>query len=211
MAETVSGILSDLQTEAQVDATTAQLLRDLNRRWSTMLSDAKAYRKQITVGTTVAGTGFYAVTAIELYSLAVAGVPYDRAKRRDAYEYAQGRLWWWPSELGLAYPDANSSAAKGVTLLPTPDTSGLSITGFAAVAPPDLTNDASGDTLLTANLETDLMGPLTSGVMADRYRRDHRWDLVPSAEADFSMGVEKLRRRTARRFRNAGPTQIRVA
>jgi hypothetical protein len=208
--ETVSGIIADLTSESQVDATSAQLLRDLNRRWASMLSDAKAYRKQVSVGTTTAGTAFYALSVLEAYYFSVDGAPFGKARRPDIYGYEQGALVWVGQDTGLIVADANASGIKGITLIPTPSESGLAIEAFAAVSPPELTNDAAGDTLLTANLETDLMGPLTSGVMADRYRRDHRWDLVASAEADFSNGVEKLRRRAARRFRGSGPSQIRI-
>jgi hypothetical protein len=211
MAETVQGVLDDLRTESNVDATEPQLLRDLNRRWSAMLSDARAYRKVISIGNTVAGTAFYAVSATELFTLTVDGVPYEKARLGDSYAHSQDRLLWWPVDVGLAVPDADAAAVKGVTLIPTPGTSGLAIAGLAAVDPPELTIDAAGNTLLNAHLERDLIGPLTAGVLAERHWREHRPDLARENEARFDFGVEKLKRRARRRFRQAGPSQIRVA
>ena len=45
MPETVQGIIDDVISEASVDATAAQVLRDLNRRWAQLLSEARAYRR----------------------------------------------------------------------------------------------------------------------------------------------------------------------
>lgn len=210
MAETVQGLIDDVVNESGVDATQPMVLRDLNRRWSQMLSDAKAYRKQVTVGTTTAGTAFYAVSALEVYYFAVDGAPYGKARRQDIYGYSLGTLIWVGLDQGLVVADADATGIKGVTLIPEPTETGLSITMFAAVEPPELTADAAGDTLLTANLERDLMGPLTDGVMSDRYRREHRWDLAATAEASYAGGVDKLRRRANRRFRGSGPAQVRI-
>lgn len=210
MAETVAGILDDLQQESNVSGTRPQLLRDLRRRFSSMLVDARAYRKLVTVGPTVAGQAFYAVAAVEVHELTVDGVPYSQARRGDPYAYSMGRLVWVPSDVGLAMPDADASAVRGVSLIPTPATAGLSIKVFATVDPPELTEDVSGDTLLNAQLERDLIGPLTAGVLAERAWREHRPDLAASNEARYDAGVEKLRRRARRRFRGDGLSQIRL-
>jgi hypothetical protein len=211
VAETVAGILDDLLAEHQVDAPRSSLLRDLNRRWAMLLNGARAYRKTASFGNTTANVPFYALAGVvELYDLYVDGAPYGKARRPDRYGYSQGTLLWVGPAEGLIVADADANAVKGITLIPTPGQSGLAISGFAAMHPPELTEDGAGNTLLNAHLESDLVPALTSGVLAERYRRDHRWDLVQGAESDFGTAVQELLRRTRRRFRNSGPTQIRV-
>ena len=164
----------------------------------------------MTIGPTVSGTAFYAAPMLELYALTVAGVPYGKGRRTDVYDYSTGALTWTGRDGGLAVADANASGIQGLTLIPTPGTSGLAIEAYAAVVPPDLTADAAGDLLLQANLETDLIEPLIAGVLASRYWREGRPDMAGVSEQRFDGGSEKLRRRAARRYHNAGPAQIRV-
>jgi hypothetical protein len=131
-------------TEASFDVTTTQALTWLNRSWRTMLGRARAYRKTVSFGNTVANDATYDAPAgiVELYSLEVAAVPYGRARREDVYWNTQGRLaWTYQGETGLFYPDATTGAVSSITLVPTPTTAGLAMTGLAATYPPDLTND----------------------------------------------------------------------
>lgn len=211
MAETVSGLVSALVDESSFDVTPTQALTWLNRSWRTMLSRARAYRKTVSFGTTVADDQTYDAPAgvIELYSLEVAGVPYGRARREDVYWDTQGRLTWtYQGETGLFYPDATASAVQSVTLIPVPG-AGLAITGLAATSPPDLTNDGTGDTLLNAWADGHFEA-LISGAMAIGYRREGNAGLRADAQATFDNEVEELRRDVKRRWRGPGPTQIRV-
>lgn len=213
MAETVSGLQDAIVQEASFDVTNTQALTWLNRRWRLMVGRARAYRKTISVGSTTAGTQFYSLTGVlEVYEVTVAGVPYSIARRGDAYEDVQGRLvWTGQGEKGLFVPDANSSAARGISLIPLPDTSGLAISAFAALEPPDLTADATGDTLLGAVLDGELIEALIAGAMAIGYRREGNIPLARDNDAVFDAAADEFRRITKRRYRGPGPTQIRTA
>lgn len=226
MAETVQSLLDAIQQEASFDVTSATALIWLNRRWRTMLGRARAYRKTVTIGTTVIGTRFYPVAGslgvLELYSLEVAPydaatnsfpapVPYGRARRPDGYSNRMGRLsWGFQSEVGLFYADASGAAVQGVTLIPTPTVTGSQITGFAACEPPDLTNDASGNTLLGAALDGEYVEGLVLGALATGYRREGNVGLAQAHEAIFDRDTDELRRLARRRFRGPGPTQVRA-
>jgi hypothetical protein len=174
VADLVTDLQSAIVTEASFDVTNAQALVWINRRWRAMIGRARAYRKTISVGTTVASTQFYALTGVlEVYEVTVAGVPYSRARRGDAYEDTQGRLvWTGQGETGLFVPDATSTAARGISLIPIPTSSGSAISAFAALEPPDLTADATGDALLAANLDGEFVEALIAGAMAIGYRRE---------------------------------------
>jgi hypothetical protein len=212
MAETVSGLVTALTDEASFDVTTTQALTWLNRSWRTMLGRARAYRKTVSFGNTVANDATYDAPAgvVELYSLEVAAVPYGRARREDVYWNTQGRLaWTYQGETGLFYPDATTGGVSSITLVPTPTTGGLAMTGLAATYPPDLTSDTAGDTLLVAYADGRYEG-LIAGAMAIGYRREGQVGLRADAKAEFDQETEELRRDTKRRYRGPGPTQIRV-
>lgn len=210
--ETVNGLVLALTDEASFDVTPTQALSWLNRAWQTMLTRARAYRKTVSFGNTAANDATYDAPAglIELYSLEVAGVPYGRARREDVYGYSQGRVTWTGmGETGLFYPDSTASAVSSVTLIPTPTSAGLAITGLAATAPPELTNDAAGDALLTGYADGHYEA-IIAGAMAIGYRREGNLGARQDAQMEFDTHVEELRRDTKRRFRGPGPTQIRV-
>lgn len=213
MADAVSDLQSAVVTEASFDVTNAQALVWINRRWRAMVGRARAYRKTISVGSTTAGTQFYALSSVlEVYEVTVAGVPYSIARRGDAYEDVQGRLvWTGQGEKGLFVPDSNSSAARGISLIPLPDTTGLAISAFAATEPPDLTADGTGDTLLQTVLDGEFVEALIAGAMAIGYRREGNIQLARDNDAVFDAGADEFRRITKRRYRGPGPTQIRVA
>lgn len=212
MADAVADLQTAIVTEASFDVTNPTALVWINRRWRAMVGRARAYRKTISVGNTTAGTQFYALTGVlEVYEVDVAGVPYSPARRGDAYEDAQGRLaWTGQGEKGLFVADANSSAARGISLIPLPSTSGLAITAFAATEPPDLTADATGDALLASVLDGEFVEALIAGAMAIGYRREGNVQLARDNDAVFDEGADEFRRIVKRRYRGAGPTQIRT-
>ena len=215
MAETVSQLVDDVITEGGFDVDTTRALRWLNRRWRFMVSEARAYRKTVTVATTSAGAAFYPFSPVEAYSFEVAGVPFGKARRPDIYGYSQGTLVWTSASGlnggGLIVTDASSAGARGITLIPTPTTDGDAITSFAALLPPDLTSDSTGDALLAAVLEGDFADELVAGAVATGMQRSEaRPDLGATFEAQFQSGVERLRLRERRRLRGPGPAQIRI-
>jgi hypothetical protein len=212
MAETVAQLVTAIVDEASFDVTSSQALVWLNRSWRTMLHRARAYRKTVSFGTTTAGDATYNAPdgIVELYSLEVNGVPFGRARREDVYWNTQGRLTWTgQGETGLFYPDETTGAVRQVTLLPTPVTSSLTIVGLAAVSPPDLTDDAAGNTLLVTYADDRYEG-LIAGAMAIGYRREGNAGLRADAKTEFDQETEELRRDVKRRYRGPGPTQIRV-
>jgi hypothetical protein len=212
MAETVAQLVTAIVDEASFDVTSSQALVWLNRSWRTMLGRARAYRKTVSLGTTVANDATYDAPAgiVELYSVEVAGVPYGRARREDVYWDTQGRLvWTGQGETGLFYPDATAAAVSSITLIPAPTTAGQAMTGLAATYPPDLTSDATGDTLLVAYADNRYEG-LIAGAMAIGYRREGNAGLRADAKTEFDQETEELRRDVKRRYRGPGPTQIRV-
>jgi hypothetical protein len=212
MAESVSGLQDAIVQEANFDVTATQALTWINRKWRMMLGRARSYRKMISVGTTTANTAFYSLTGVlEVYEVTVAGVPYSRARRGDPYEDAQGRLvWTGQGEYGLFVPDASASAVNGIRLIPTPTSTGLAIGAFAALEPPDLTADATGDALLAANLDGEFIEALIAGAMAVGYQREGNEGLARANEARFDDGADEFRRIVKRRYRGPGPTQIRT-
>jgi hypothetical protein len=212
MADTVADLQTAVVTEANFDVTNAQALVWINRRWRAMVGRARAYRKTISVGTTSTTSAFYPLPGVlEVYEVTIAGVPAAPARRGDAYEDTQGRLvWTYQGEKGLFVPDANASAARGITLIPAPTTAGLAIGAFAATEPPDLTADATGDTLLQTVLDGEFVEALIAGAMAVGYRREGNLQLARDNDAVFDEGADEFRRITKRRYRGAGPTQIRT-
>jgi hypothetical protein len=212
VADTVQNLVDDVRVEGGFDVLEATALRWLNRAWRRMTSEARAYRKTVTVGTTAVGTAFYAFSPIEAYSFEVGGVPYAAgARRSDRYASSQGTLWISPDGSGLVSGDADSTGAKGITLVPTPSTAGLAITSFAAVMPADLTIDATGNTLLAAVLEGDFHDGLVAGAVATGLKRlERRADEAGPFDQDFAVETERLKRRTRTRYAGAGPAQIRI-
>lgn len=210
MADSVAQLIEDVRGEGGFDATEAQVLRWLNRKWFQMVTEARAFRKAVAVGTTTAGEAFYPFSPVEAYSFELNGVPYGRARRPDVYAQEQGRLVW-EGDGGLILGGADIAGVRGITLIPAPEEDGLEITSFAAVKPDPLTNDAAGDALLLAVLEDEFSDELVAGAIATalgRLRR--RPDLAASYEQVFGGGVDRLLLRTKRRFRGGGPAQIRV-
>jgi hypothetical protein len=209
VTETVTGLQDALINEASFDITATQALAWINRRWRLMIGRARAYRKTLTIGPTVAATAFYPVPgAIEVFEVAVDSAPYGRGRRGDPYQESQGSLRW--SGTGLFVPDATATAVRGITLIPIPVRAGLPITAFAALEPPDLTADAAGDTLLTTILDGEFIEPLIAGAMATGYRREGNLGLARDNDAMFDAAADELLRITRRRFRGPGPTQIRT-
>lgn len=210
MSESVQGILDEVAAADVLDVTPTQALKLLNRRWRVMCSEARAYRKTVAVATTSAGVSFYAFKPVEAFSFEVAGVPYGKARRPDIYASSQGALWVTPDGAGVILSDANASGVDGITVIPTP-AAGLAITSFAAVKPPDLTNDATGDALLVQVLDDDFAEELAAGVLAAGLGlREATVGMAGPYEQAFAAGVERLRRRTKLRFRGQRPAQIRV-
>lgn len=212
-ADTVQNLVDDVRVEGGFDATEPQALRWLNRSWRRMVGEARAFRKVVAVGNTVAGTAFYAFPAgtVEVYSFELAGVPYGRARRGDIYPASQNTLVWsGPNGSGLIVPSASSAGVPGVELIPVPS-SVKALTAFAAMIPDDLTIDSPGNALLAQVLGGDFHDELVAGAVAIGLKRlERRADEAAPFERDYALGTERLRLRTRRRFRGPGPAIVRV-
>jgi hypothetical protein len=205
MADNVDTLVAEILSV--VDVSTTEALTQLNRRHRTMVARAKCLRKRIAVASTTANVAEYPLDVIELYALEVAGVPYGKARRPDIYGYSQGTLLWsGPDGSGLIVADADAAGVTGITLIPTPTQTGLAITAFAAVKPDDL---AAGGPASTIKVDNDFYNALVEGACATFLRRIGEGD-PGTGEQIFDGACEEMRRRAARRFRGAGPAQIRV-
>lgn len=212
--ETVAGLRDTIVQDASMDVSSSTALSWLNRSWRRIIGEARAYRLWIDVGDTVAGTGFYPVPGVlEVFDLRVAGVPYTRARRGDSYSDQQGRLsWTWMGEIGLFEPGADATAARGVTLIPEPETSGLEVLVFAATVPPELTADTDGDDLLAAVLDgEEISMGLVGGALEWGYMFESNVALADRCANLRQADTEKLAGTTRSRFRGPGAAQIRLA
>lgn len=206
MADTVQTLLDEIVSV--VDVTQAEALTALNRRHKAMVAHARSFRKQVAVGNTVAGQAFYTLTdIIELYALEIAGAPYTKARRPDIFGYAQGVVSWEGlTGTGLIVEDANASGVQGLTLIPTPTTSGSAIVAYAAIKPADL---VAGDAAAAIKVDDDFFNALVEGATATYLARQGE-GTPGELEARFDAACEKMRRRARRRFRGPGPSQIRI-
>jgi hypothetical protein len=207
--DTVQTLLNEAVAAEGFDATQAQLLLWLNRRHKEMVAEARAYRDKVSIGPTVAGTGFYAVTdVVETYAVEVNGVPFSKARRPDIYSFAQDTMFWvGPDGAGFVVEDVNASSVQGFTILPEPTESGLTIEVVAAVLPPTL---VAGDAASALKVDADCYDGLISGVIATGLLRAGNANAAASHEAIYAGVTEKLRRRVKRRLNTTGPAQIRI-
>lgn len=207
--DSVQALLNEAVGADGFDATQAQVLLWLNRRHRDMVARSRAYRDRVSVGPTVAGTAFYAVSdVVETYNVEVAGVPYSKGRRPDVYADSQGALrWMGPDGSGFVVEDVNASSVLGFTLIPVPDTSGLAIDVWAAVMPATL---VAGDAATALKVDADCYDGLISGVIATGLARAGQLDLSERHERAFEAAVEKMRVRVKQRYRTIGPAQIRL-
>lgn len=206
MSQTAQEIVSEVIGGWSFDVDAATGLRWLNRRHKTMVRRARLNRKTATVGTTTADQGHYVIDALDIYSVEVDGVTYNKALRRDERAWRAGRLRWTPSDEGLFVVTADTEGAIEIVLIPTPSESGKAIEAFVALPADDL---AGSDVPLVPE---DWYDALMEGVAATGYARDQeQTGPADRLEARFDAKCEELRVETARRFRGRGPTQIRLA
>lgn len=183
----------------------ATVLGWVNRRHQTMVRRSRVYRGTTEIGPTVANTAFYvASTVLELFNLTVGGIPAGRAQRPDAYAQTQGELVWSGEDGASLYAVDASGVTSGITLIPTPTASGLSILAYGTLLAPTLT---LGQNLLVPDEYVDA---LAEGAIATGLARDT--EQVASAdrfEQRFDAKCEELRAQVNRSLR-PGPAQIRV-
>jgi hypothetical protein len=207
--DTVQTLLNEAVASDGFDATQTQLLLWLNRRHREMVAESRSYRDKVSIGPTVDGTAFYAVTGVvETYAVEINGVPFQKARRPDIYGFAQDTVLWHGYEgSGFVVEDVTASNVQGFTVLPTPETSGLSIDVVAAVFPPTL---VAGDPATALKVDEDCYDGLISGVIATGLLRAGNDSQAATHEQIYGQTIEMLRRRVKRRFNTSGPAQIRL-
>lgn len=204
MPVTAQQLVDEFLGQWSFDVDQAEALRWLDRRHKKMVRRSRCNVKLVSVGVTVVGQAEYPLRVIEAFQVTVNGVPYGKAPRKAQAAYAAGRLRWAPVDQGLFFPTADASGVSQIGLIPPPDTAGLAIQAFAAVAATDL---VLASPLL---IDEDFHEALQEGMAATGFARDS--EQLPSAdrnEARFDLACEEYRREVKRRMRS-GPAQIRV-
>lgn len=208
--ELVEAVLED----GQFDATQAQVLRWLNTRHKQIVVRARSFRKQLSLGKTVAGQASYVLPAgiVEILQVTVGGYVYGQARHNDFAEGELGYIWLGGGMGGIAGRDDTAAGEPQLRIFPAPK-AGLSpepggdISVYAAVEPPQLVvgEDAS------IKIPDEYTDALVSGAIATGMLRvESRPDLAAQHEAIFEKGCGELLRVVNRRFRGTGPARIRV-
>lgn len=207
MAETVSGVVAEIVAQGSFDVDSPTVLRWLNRRHKEMVGFARAYRKTLAIDTTDAGVAEYAVPAgvVELIDVTVGGIRYADGRHSDIAAEANGWLWL-SGEGGLIVESADASAATTLVIVPTPTETGLPISAYAAVTPPDLLID---DTV-PLRVDDDVVRKLIAGVYAEGMSSPSQGGDPGPYELVYESGKLDFKKRVQRRVRGSGPRQIRV-
>lgn len=199
------------QTISQIgtDTDRATVLSLLNEAYGTQVARARWLREIISIATTTAGTADYA--------LADNVVTLERL-RAGAYEFDPvgiDQMWalgtaggTWNGRSGVYSVDYSSTGSTSITLYPTPDESGVALTGLASVLPDALTDD-TGSVPVTP---VDSHGSLIDGTAAlILLRIDERPDLAAPFQQRFDGVTEEIRRRKNSRVGTGRPAQMQVA
>lgn len=205
MADNVDALVAEI--EATVDLTAAEALTRLNRAHRRFVSRARAFRKTVSIGPTVAAQSAYALPSglVELWEVQVAGVTYGRALHTDIALDVQG--WLLLDGLGgVIAPEESASGAREVSLIPAPVTGGDTVTVRGAFSPADLVAGGAASTIL---VDDDFYDDLVECAVAPVLRRLGEGD-PDTLEAKTEARVEEFARRVRRRYRGPGPAQIRV-
>jgi hypothetical protein len=202
------GLVDQVKTEAQFDVTDTAALAWLDRRHKKMVVRARALRKTVSIGPSVASQRDYALPSdlVEVLEVSVDGLPYGRATHTDLSYGAQG----WLMLDGIGGVVASEETASGdaeIALYPTPTQAGLTVTVRGVFRPSDLLVGTDS----TIKVPDEFLDSLVSGAIATGLQRqEYRPDLAQSFEQDFSDACEEWRRQVRRRYRGAGPTTIRI-
>lgn len=211
VAELVEAVLED----GQFDATQAQVLRWLNVRHKQMIARTRSFRKQLSLGNTVAGQSNYALPAgiVEILQVTVGGYVYGQARHNDFAEGELGYIWLGGGMGGIAGRDDTAAGDQQLRIFPAPK-GGLSpepggpISVYAAVEPPQLVVGEDG----SIKIPDEYVDALVSGAIATGMLRvEARPDLAQQHEELFEKGCGELLRVVNRRFRGTGPARIRIA
>jgi len=210
VTESVASLVSNVLTETAFDVPEPQALGWLSRAQRKMCARTGAYRKRITLATTVAEKGSYAVPpeVSEILQVDVEGTLYGFVRRYDASVQAPVFIWEGAT-MGWhgAGRDDDEEGNPELMLYPVPSEGGSLIEIWAVCVPPALSS--TDDT--TLKIPPDFYDALVSGAIATGYLRvEGRADLAAPHASIFNEACTELRKQVNRRFRGAGPTFIRL-
>lgn len=204
----VAQLVADVLEEGQFDADEAKVLRWLSRRQRTMCARSKCFRRAIQLGPTVAGQPAYAVPAevVEIREVRVAGVVYGQGRHVDIAQGA-GHYLWLSGTGGIAMREDSGAGVTELSVFPVPTDSGIELAITAVCLPPDLLTTDDTTLVVAPNFHEALVnGAIATGML----KVEARPDLAGPFETLFNEACEELAGQTGRRFRGAGPAQIRV-
>lgn len=214
MADTVSQLVARVLTEGSFDTDEPTVLGWLTVRQRLMCARSSCFRRTLELGPTVNEKQNYPVPAevVEILEVLVAGYPYESGRHRDLSAGKRGYIRLH-GEGGLAVRDDDESGAEQLALYPAPKQGsapepGSTLQVLAVCRPPDLlTSDNT-----TLKIPGEYVDALVAGAIATGLLRlEKRQDLAAPHDAQFESACAELERQVNERYRQSGPTQIRVA
>lgn len=185
------------------DAVIRGWVQDRIRR---MVSAARWRKASRELGPTVAGQADYDVDddIVDIgKSLWIGGDRYHRASQEEMVEAQQGRLWVRGAK-GAWAPQYGTDASQGITIWPTPETSGDVITVIAALLPPETADAAEPP------IPEDLHHHIWRGAVADGLGVGDEDPQAAKWEAEYREGEMLLTARANRRLAG-GPGRIKMS
>jgi hypothetical protein len=179
----------------------------INQAHKRMCAEAEALKARITVGVTIVGEDTYELDPdiVQLLSLRVDGHAYERKSMDELDDLGANDAWAYGYPQRYFAPEFSAIGGGEVAIWPVPTSAGLTITGRAAMLPPDLVNDAD-----YPSLPADFHEDLVDGAMATVLRRDdERFAEADAIEARFLQRCRDLRGRLNKRV-GSGPVRIAV-
>lgn len=205
-----SVIIDAVIQQCGTDASRVTVLSVLNEMYAMQLADSRWFRTQASIGTTVAGTGEYAVPVaiIEAYGVTVGGYTYEPIGEDQMWLIKQGAAAARTARGGLYAQGYDSVGNATITFHPTPATSGEDIVVYAALEGPALADSVSSIPITPADSHSSLIDG-TAGTILTRV--DERPDLGAPFIASYQAVTERLRRRKNQLLRGGKPVQLMVS
>lgn len=201
----VANMVDAVRVEGNFDVDEPRVLRWLGSAHGRLCVRSTCYRRRLELGPSVKEQAAYDVPpqVAQILEVLVGGQKYGMGRHTDIsvgqYLVIDGA--------GVTAEDATLAGGAQLSLIPVPGEDGLSIQIFAVCRPDPLL--AADDTTLRIPAEHDedvIAGALSIGLAREAMRPD----LAAPFKAQFDEACAELLKSTRRRFRGAGPTQIRV-
>lgn len=196
----------DTSGSNQSDATLLSWINQLYRRLAIQSGYVKAV---VELGPTVAGQAVYALpaTVAEVTALRVGATrEWTRTNAEGMWDLQAGTAAVVGAD-GAFAPSFDADGAQGVTIHPTPATSGLAVSALAVLIPALLTTSPDTTPVVPEDFHQDIV---SAAISFGHARIDGRNDLAVPAEQRFAAAVQLLKRRSKTRV-GRGPVQLRVA